>query len=86
MRAAWGLSLPAAVTVLATVLTISTADGARTTQSEFVCPIDGVRFTNTTVTTKNRQGGADSDFCTYEVGPQALPHEVHTCPTCCERA
>jgi len=74
----------ASIVLIACLLCACTGSlrAAQTDQREFTCPLDDHKFTSTVVTTRDKAGGTDSDFCPYERGPQALPFEVHTCPLC----
>ena len=68
--------------VFACHLPVGVAGATQTAERPFTCPVDDKAFTGTIVTKTNNQGGVDSDFCPYAAGGHALPHEIHTCPTC----
>jgi tetratricopeptide (TPR) repeat protein len=67
----------------ALVMTLATPTRATMTEEQaFTCPLDGTAFTGRVLSSSNRGGGVDSDFCVWSIGESPLQYEVQVCPKC----
>lgn len=71
-----------ALTSAVVMLFPATVWATKVEKKEFICPLDGTKFSALALVSTDKLNGVDSDFCAWPKGSSGLPYEVQVCPKC----